>query len=83
MEKIRAENGGAEIERDLVDRDGYFFCDGKQMMICGHEGYHAKVVHRRNGEIDILFDMDTILRCGDTWYDQNGYRMHDECVRDL
>ena len=35
------------------------------MMVWHYDKYNAKVVRKRNGETDILFDMDTILRCGD------------------
>lgn len=80
IQQIREENGGAEIERCLVDRDGYFWSGRDQLMICGYDKYNAKVVTRRNGDTDILFDMDRILRCGDRWYDQNGDRIPDECI---
>lgn len=80
IQQIREENGGAEIERCLVDRDGYFWSGRDQLMICGYDKYNAKVVTRRNGDTDILFDMDRILRCGDRWYDQNGDQIPDECI---
>ena len=83
MEMIREENGGAEIERYRVDRDGCFWSGKDHLMVVGYDKYNAKMVTRRNGETDILFDMDTILRCGDRWYDQNGDSIPDECIHHI
>lgn len=80
IQQIRDEHGGAEIRRYYVDRDGCFWVGKNQLAIFGYDKYNAKVVTRRNGDTDILFDMDMILQCGEDWYDQNGDKIPDECV---
>lgn len=80
LQRIREDNGGAEIERYRVGTDNFFWCGNDHLMIYNYDKYNAKVVNRRNGETDILYDMDTILRCGERWYDQNGDPIPDECI---
>lgn len=83
MQNIRDENNGAEVLRFKIDTNGHFSYGGCQMMVWHYDKYNAKVVRKRNGETDILFDMDTIMRCGNRWYDQNGDEIPDGCVSEI
>ena len=80
IQMILDDHAGAEIKRYYVDRDGCFDTEHGRLSVIGCNKYNAKVVTRRNGETDILFDMDVILQCGDDWYDQNGDSIPDECI---
>lgn len=71
---------GLAIERFRVDRDGCFWVGLDQKQIVDAPQYRAKAVTKRNGDTDILFDMDRILKCGDDYYDMNGDPIAPECI---
>ena len=78
---VREQQHMAEPEYFIVDTFGCFDWRGEIYRICDVPEYHPKVVHFRNGSTELIYDMDRIIRCGDSWYNMNWDPIPDECIQ--